>query len=149
MNPTPLNEDSLSNATPEQIHSALFAQFVTHHAQMTMMLLGKYPNPASGQLEPANLEASKHFIDQLEMIEAKTKGNLTPDESRLLRQMLSATRLTFAEVVDAQVTEPTPPAASPAEPAPPTEPAAPPSETTATDPAAADDESKVKFSKKY
>jgi hypothetical protein len=30
--------------------------------------------------------------DQLEMLEAKTKGNLTADESKLLSQMLGMTR---------------------------------------------------------
>ncbi len=103
MNPPPLPEDSLMGASTSEIHSALFAQLVTGHAQMIMMFLGRYPNPQTGKVEPANPEAAKVFIDQLEMIEVKTRGNLSPDESRLLGQMLSATRLTFAEVIDSQV----------------------------------------------
>ena len=73
--------------------------------QMAMMLLGKYPNPQTGETEPVNLEAAKMFIDQLEMLEAKTRGNLTQEESGLLRQMLTATQIGFAEVIDAQVGE--------------------------------------------
>ena len=103
MNPPPLPEDSLEGASTAEIHSALFVQFVTGQAQIIMMLLGRYPNPQTGQLETANPEAAKVFIDQLEMIEVKTRGNLSPDESRILGQMLSATRFTFAEVMDAQL----------------------------------------------
>jgi len=103
MTPPPLAEEALAQATTAEIHSALFAQFVTGQAQMTLMLLGKFPNPQTGQVEAPIPEAAKLFIDQLEMIEAKTHGNLTPDETRLLRQMLIATQMTFAEVMDSQL----------------------------------------------
>lgn len=144
MNP-PLPEDALGQATPDQILTALFAQMVTGHAQMAMMLLGKFPNPQSGQIESAQPEAAKLFIDQLEMLEAKTRGNLSADETRLLKNMLNATRLTFAEVIDAQLSDGAP---APSEaPAAVTESA---QEADATAPeGSADDEGKVKFSKKY
>lgn len=106
MNEIPSPSDQVpAHATVAEIHSALFIQLVAGHAQMTMMLLGRYPNPQTGQIEAPNPEAAKLFIDQLEMIEAKTRGNLTEEESRLLRQMLSATQMTFAEVIDAQLSE--------------------------------------------
>ncbi len=106
MNEIPSPSDDVPvNATIAEIHSALFTQFIAGHAQMTMMLLGRYPNPQTGELEVPNPEAAKLFIDQLEMIEAKTRGNLTPDESRLLRQMLSATRMTFAQIIEAQLSD--------------------------------------------
>ena len=131
MNPPP-NEPGEANASLDQIHSALFAQLVTGHAQMAMMLLGKFPNPQTGDLEAPVPEGAKHFIDQLEMLETKTKGNLSAEESRLLKQMLSATRLTFAGVIDAQLSDD------------PLAPAIPP-----TDPVADDSGDRVKFSKKY
>lgn len=101
--PPPLNEDQLADATPEQIHSALFAQLVTGHAQIAMMFLGRYPNPQTGQTENPDPEAAKLYIDQLEMLAAKTRGNLSAEETRLLEQMLNATRLTFAEVMEEQL----------------------------------------------
>jgi hypothetical protein len=131
MNP-PLNAPETPNASLEQIHSALFAQLVTGHAQMAMMLLGRFPNPQTGDLEAPVPEGAKHFIDQLEMLETKTKGNLSAEESRLLKQMLSATRLTFAEVIDAQLSDD------------PVAPAIP-----AMEPAGEDSGERVKFSKKY
>lgn len=105
MNPPPLAEEQLQQASTAEIHSALFTQLIAGHAQMAMMLLGKYPNPQTGENEPVNLEAAKMFIDQLEMLEAKTRGNLTSEETGLLRQMLTATQISFAEVIDAQVGE--------------------------------------------
>jgi hypothetical protein len=100
MTPTPLDEDSLGTATLEEIHSALFVQLVSGHAQMALMLLGKLPNLHTGELEPVNLEAAKMFIDQLEMIEAKTKGNRTPGESATLSELLNSVRLEFVAVME-------------------------------------------------
>jgi hypothetical protein len=136
MNP-PLNEDPLADATPEQIYSALFAQLVTGHAQIAMMFLGRFPNPQTGKNEEPEPEAAKIYIDQLEMLEAKTRGNLSPDETRLLKEMLSATRLAFVEAIETQITE------SQVQPS-----ASAPTATAPETPAEGADD-KVKFSKKY
>jgi len=45
-----------------------------------------------------NLEAGKILIDQLEMIEAKTQGNLSAQESAILEDALKNVRLAFVEV---------------------------------------------------
>lgn len=87
------------------------------------------------------------FIDQLEMIETKTKGNLTREESGLLKQSLMSLRLSFVEAVESDQGKATAPAAQPGA-------AAPASAATAsTDAAAAsvaaDEEHRKKFSKKY
>ena len=63
------------SGSPEEIRSALFAQMVMQQSSMAMMLLGKTPHPETGQMV-RDLEAAKLFIDQLEMLEVKTKGNL-------------------------------------------------------------------------
>ena len=42
------------------------------------------------------------FIDQLEMLEAKTKGNLSKQEDGLLKQALAAVRMSFVEAMDEQ-----------------------------------------------
>jgi hypothetical protein len=46
------------------------------------------------------------FIDQLEMLEAKTKNNLSKQEASLLRQSLTSVRLAFVETVNEQGDEP-------------------------------------------
>src|SRR6266404_4064129 len=80
------------------IQSALFAQLVMQQANMAMMLLGKVPHPESGQTIK-DVEAAQLFIDQMEMLEAKTKGNLTKEESGLLKQSLMSLRMAFVEAV--------------------------------------------------
>jgi len=130
------------------MRSALFAQLVMQQSSMAMMLLGKAAHPESGQIV-RDFEAAKLFIDQLEMIEFKTKGNLTPEEAALLKQSLMSLRMAFVECVNSP-----PPAAQPhPEHTPPPAGEAPADKPTA--PAAApvasagEDESRKKFSKKY
>jgi|SRR5579872_389142 len=146
---TPTQEDALDNASREEILSALFANMVIQQTNMAMMLLGKVAHPETGQFVQ-DVEASRMFIDQLEMIEAKTKGNLNKQEEGLLKQALAALHMAFVEVVNAPVREPqtrTAPA-----PAPESTPdiakkpsaAPPPAES-----AGSTEESRKKFTKKY
>jgi len=84
-------------ASRDEIISAHFASMVMQNAQMALMLLGQMPHPETGQAV-TDLEGARMFIDQLEMLEVKTKGNLTPDEEQLLQQSLVGTRMAFVEV---------------------------------------------------
>ncbi len=60
-----------------------FNDFVLLQAQNAGLFLGQLPNPATGG-KSVNLRAAKSVIDSLEMLEAKTAGNLTETESKLL-----------------------------------------------------------------
>ena len=97
--------------TPEQtdLQSARFAQLVMQQANMAFMLLGKVPHPESGKTV-RDLDAARMFIDQLEMLEAKTKGNLSRDEQQLLQQTLMSLRMSFVEAANAP--EPVEPAST-------------------------------------
>ena len=119
------------------MRSVLFAQMVMQQSSMAMMLLGKTPHPESGQVV-RDLEAARFFIDQLEMLEHKTKGNLTAEEAGLLKQSLMSLRMAFVESVD---NPPSPPGTAPA-----AEPAVP---VAKPETAAADETPAKKFSKKY
>ncbi len=44
-----------------------------------------------------DLELAKQNIDLLELMSEKTKGNLAPDEEKLLQQLLFETRMHFVE----------------------------------------------------
>src|SRR6266852_7241258 len=79
--------------------SFLFAQLVLQQSNMAMMLLGKLAHPESGKVVQ-DVEAARLFIDQLEMLEAKTKGNLSKDEEALLKQTLMTLRLNFVETIE-------------------------------------------------
>src|SRR5208283_549593 len=83
----------------EEMPSALFAQLVMQQSNLAMMLLGKAPHPETGQVTK-DLEAARLFIDTLEMLEAKTRGNLNKEETALLKQGLMSLHLAFVEAVE-------------------------------------------------
>src|SRR2546426_11284639 len=93
-------EGAVATASREEIMSALFANMVVQQTNMALMLLGKVPHPESGQ-HFRDLDGAKMFIDQLEMLEVKTKGNLEKEEDALLKQSLTMLRMAFVEAVDA------------------------------------------------
>ena len=126
---------------PEELQSVLFAQLVMQQSSMAMMLLGKTAHPESGKTVQ-DLEGAKLFIDQLEMLEAKTKGNLSQEEAGLLKQSLMSLRMAFVEAVDA----------APGQAVPTTEPAGRPAaadQGAPAEPAPGAEEQRKKFSKKY
>jgi len=122
--------------------AALFANLILQHTELAMMLLGLGPKH-EGEQPVFDLDHAQMVIDQLEMLEAKTRGNLSPPESALLKQSLMRLRLAFVEAVDH------PPAAAPSPAAPP--PAAEPTPVPAppAPESSVGDDSKKRFSKKY
>src|ERR1700686_2949763 len=77
--------------------SQRFVEFVMMHAQNAALFLGQIPNPKTGEGE-VNLELAKMFIDQLAMIQEKTRGNLTNEETTVLRNALSNLQMAYVEV---------------------------------------------------
>ena len=73
-----------------------FIEFVMMHAQNAALFLGQIPNPKTGEAE-INLDLARMFIDQLEMIQEKTRGNLTNEETTVLRNALSNLQMAFVE----------------------------------------------------
>ena len=120
------------------------------HAQNAALFLGQIPNPKTGEGE-VNLELAKMFIDQLAMIQEKTRGNLTNEETTVLRNTLSNLQMAYVEVAR-QAPK------GGAQPAPQPQPSAS-SSTTAEEkpkapepispPAPTESESKKKFTKSY
>src|SRR6187200_1662730 len=74
-----------------------FIEFVLMQAQNAALFLGQIPNPQTGKGE-VKLEVAKMFIDQLAMIQEKTRGNLSNEESAVLRNTLSNLQLAYVEV---------------------------------------------------
>ena len=74
-----------------------FIEFVMMQAQNAALFLGQIPNPQTGKGE-VNLEVANMFIDQLAMIQEKTRGNLSNEESAVLRNTLSNLQLAYVEV---------------------------------------------------
>jgi Domain of unknown function (DUF1844) len=61
------------------------------------MVLGAYADPRTGQpvIDP---EAAREFIDMLDALRDKTKGNLAPEEDSLLLDLLGKLKMTYLEV---------------------------------------------------
>src|SRR5476649_1133016 len=127
--------------------SQRFIEFVMMQAQNAALFLGQIPNPQTGQGE-VNLELAKMFIDQLGMIQEKTRGNLTNEETAVLRNTVSNLQMAFVEV--SQQSRGESPPAAPLQPAPPTEPSAtsaPGEPSSASVTPEAETESRKKFTK--
>ena len=127
-----------------------FIEFVMMQAQNAALFLGQIPNPQTGQAE-VNLEVARMFIDQLAMIQEKTRGNLSSEESAVLRNALASLQMAFVEASQGGGASgaPSPGPEAGREPAP----AAPAGDTaqSAKDspPESSSSESKKKFTKSY
>jgi len=74
-----------------------FAGFVLGLGQMALVHLGEIPVPGTEEMA-MDLEQARHSIDILDMLEAKTRGNLTPDEETLLRTLEGELKLKYVRV---------------------------------------------------
>ena len=83
----------------DEIHAALFAQMVMQQSSLALMFLGVTPHPETGK-KLFDLDSAQMFIAQLDMLEAKTRGNLSADEAALLKQSLATVRMAFVQAVN-------------------------------------------------
>lgn len=97
----------MSDTTPD-MHKALFANLVMMLSSSAMQQLGKLINPMTNKTE-VSLEGARMTIDMLEMIDAKTKGNLDEEEEKMMKELLSSLQMNFVE------TSQNPPAETPEE----------------------------------
>jgi Domain of unknown function (DUF1844) len=62
-----------------------------------MFQLGLMQGPG-GERIPADMVSARHTINMLEILDRKTQGNLTPEESKLLEEVLFELRMSFVEL---------------------------------------------------
>ena len=84
-----------AEATP-QMPPATFEFLIHTLFTQALMALGRIPNPITKQSH-RNLATARHFIDTLDMLELKTRGNLATDEARLLEEIQHQLRTLFVE----------------------------------------------------
>lgn len=94
-------------ATPPAGRTA-FEGLLMSLSTTAMLQLGLVEDPGQGRF-PADLEAARHTIDLLGVLEEKTRGNLAPEEKQLLEQLLSELRLLFVRVSGGELPQPSPP----------------------------------------
>jgi hypothetical protein len=80
---------------------ASFELLITTFVTEAMSALGQLPHPATGQLE-FDPEHARFAIDMLDVIAAKTKGNLTPDEEHGLQEVIHQLRMGFIAISNQQ-----------------------------------------------
>ena len=83
-------------AAKEKAPEITFSTFVLSLSSSAAMSLGGYQDPVSGHV-PKNLELAKQSIDILGMLAEKTKGNLDPEEEKLLDSALYELRMRYVE----------------------------------------------------
>ena len=71
-----------------------FTTFVLSLGSSALMHLGEVERPQTGKTE-RDLPMAKHTVDLLSMLQAKTKGNLTAQEDKLLESLLFDLRLRY------------------------------------------------------
>lgn len=74
-----------------------FIYFVQMQMQNVLLCLGLIDHPSAPKGK-ADLAAARMFIDQLEMIREKTRGNLTTEEEKFLTGVLSELQMAFVQV---------------------------------------------------
>jgi hypothetical protein len=79
----------------EKNTSLLFSLIMTFQAA-AMQQMGKLKNPISDKIE-RDLQQAQLSIDILDMLEEKTKGNLSDDESRFLKGVLQELKLNYVD----------------------------------------------------
>lgn len=80
--------------SPELIRK--FVQLIMVQTQNILYVLGRIPTPEGDRLPP-NLQAAKMMIDHLDVIQSKTLGNLSPQETKILQEALQQVQLAFVE----------------------------------------------------
>lgn len=78
---------------------ASFVSFLMSIASNAASALGMMEHPVTHQRE-VDVELGKHWIDVLGMLEKKTKGNLTPQEKRMLEGLLADLRMQYVSLAN-------------------------------------------------
>ena len=87
-----------AEASPEvELPPASLISLASGLAFQATAFLGLLPDPVSGKPEK-NLPQAKHLIDMLEVLQQKTEGNRTPEETEDLEGMLHQLRMAYVQV---------------------------------------------------
>ena len=84
-------KESSENAESEPV---AFTSFIMSLATQVLVQLGEMP-PPQGMEIPLDLEAARQTIDIMTMLQRRTKGNLSADETRFMEEVLHSLRISF------------------------------------------------------
>ncbi|HLB73620.1 MAG TPA: DUF1844 domain-containing protein [Sedimentisphaerales bacterium] len=92
-------EKNQKNQARGRVPPGNFAALVSTLATQAVYSMGLMPVEGRENPEP-DLEIARFNIDMLATIEEKTKGNLSKNEERVLKNTLSELRMTFVKLTD-------------------------------------------------
>jgi hypothetical protein len=90
------SEAKSSRRTGTQLPAIDFSTFMMSLNASALVSLGVIADPVSGATAK-NLPIGKQTIDIISMLQEKTKGNLTPEEAKLLTGILYDLRITYVK----------------------------------------------------
>ncbi len=82
-----------------------FAVFLSSLSMQAMMALGELPIPGTNQRRE-DLEQARYLIDTLGLLQQKTQGNLTPEETQFLDNALYELRMRYTQKLQASIPPP-------------------------------------------
>jgi hypothetical protein len=92
---TGTSEFTMTDAkTSEEAEPVAFTSFIMSLATQVLVQLGEMP-PPQGMEIPIDLESARQTIDIMAMLQRRTKGNLSPDETRFMEEVLHSLRMSF------------------------------------------------------
>jgi hypothetical protein len=79
-----------------------FPGFVLSLATSAAVHFGDIADPATGRPGEPNLPGAARIIELLSMLQQKTRGNLSPEEAKLLDDLLYELRLRFVQAQEGE-----------------------------------------------
>ena len=83
--------------TKEQKNSALLMSLIMNFQTGAMQAMGKIKNPVTDKIE-FSLEQASMYIDMVDMLLEKTKGNLSAEESAFVSKILAELKMNYVNV---------------------------------------------------
>lgn len=74
-----------------------FASFILSLATTAAVAFGDIADPSTGERAEPNLPAAAQMIEIITMLQEKTHGNLSPEEAKLVDDLLYELRMRFVE----------------------------------------------------
>ena len=86
----------MENVSEDQKMTSLFLNLVQQFYQSALIFMGKIENPQTKKME-INKDMARYFIDSLEMLQFKTKGNLSDQEEQMLTKIIQDLKIDFVK----------------------------------------------------
>ena len=87
-------EKAAKEGPEEGFPTANLQVFLAGLYTQTLMALGEIESPVSGKKEE-RLDEARYLIDTIDLLREKTRGNLTPEESKYLDNLLYDLRMRY------------------------------------------------------